>query len=194
MNKTGFGRLLAALLFCPVIVLGETVYRTVDENGVVSFSDTPPEGDPMVESITIDTPQPQSPEASRQRLEDMRETTDRMAADRREREKHRAEMRELQARSQPTTQPQPVYSGGYYDDYYPVVTSRRVHSRRYYGSTPWRPGHRPDVGIRPPRPEHPIARPPLRPGIGYRPVNPPQGNVNLGSNSQLMRPIVSPRR
>ena len=176
-----------------MIALGATVYRTVDENGVVSFSDAPPEGDPMAESITIDTPQPQSPEAARQRLEDMRETTDRMASDRREREKHRAEMRELQARSQPA--PQTGYSERYDDDYYyPVYTSSRVHRRSSYGGTPWRPGHRPDVGIRPPRPEHPIARPPLRPGIGYRPVNRPQGNVNLGSNSQLMRPIVSPRR
>lgn len=188
--------LLISLLFT-VQVMAQTVYRSVDENGVVTFSDAPPGGEVEVESITIDAPQAQSPEAARQRLEDMRETTDRMAADRREREKHRAEMRELQARNQP--QSQPTYERGY-DDYYPYsYTSSRVSRKRYYGDTPWRPGYRPDYGYRPgdnsrPRPEHPIARPPLRPGIGNQPQYRPQPNVNVGSNSQLMRPIVSPRR
>ena len=201
---------LPILLLLSVPVAAQTVFRTVDENGVVSFSDTPPEGDAAVESITIDTPQAQSPEAAQQRLEDMRETTDRMAADRREREKHRAEMRELQARSQP---PAPTtYTSDYYD-YYPAFTNRRVVRRSvsgglgYYGGTPWRPDYRPGhdrpghdrpghdrPGHDRPRPEHPIARPPLRPGLGYGPDYRPQPQVNVGSNSQLMRPIVSPRR
>lgn len=184
MLKTLLRSMALTAILGPSLVYGETVFRTVDESGVVSFSDTPPEGDTPVESITIDAPAPQSPETARQRLEDMRETTDRMAADRREREKHRAEMRELYARSQPT--PQPQYSeAGYYDPYYPVYTTRRTTRKGYYGGIPWRPGY----GDRP-RPEHPIARPPGRPGGSYR----PGANVNLGSNSQLMRPIVSPRR
>ena len=183
-------------LLCALPVTAETVYRSVDENGVVSFSDQPPPGNGEVESITIDTPQAQSPEAARQRLEDMRETTDRMAADRREREKHRAEMRELQARNQ--QQSQPVYEPTYYD-YYPAYSGTRVVRRQYYGSTPWRPGYRPGYdrpghdrpghGDRP-RPEHPIARPPLRPGIGHHAGYRPQPQVNLGGNSQLKRPIL----
>jgi hypothetical protein len=183
---------LSVSLLCTIPALAETVFRSVDENGVVTFSDTPPDGDAEVESITIDTPEAQSPEAARQRLEDMRETTDRMAADRREREKHRAEMRELQARTQPQSQNGQV---PYYSDYYPVYSGGRIDRRRYYGGTPWRPGYgtRPGIGDRP-RPEHPIARPPLRPGAGYHPGYGPQPDVNLGSNSQLMRPIVSPRR
>ncbi len=180
------GVIFPVMLVCALPVFAETVFRSVDESGAVTFSDTPPEGDVEVETITIDTPQAQSPEAARQRLEDMRETTDRMVADRQAREKHRAEMRELQARTQPP--PQQVDAPGYYD-YYPVYSGTRTVRRDYYGGTPWRPGH----GLRP-RPEHPIARPPLRPGIGYRPDYGPQPNVNLGSNSQLMRPIVSPRR
>jgi hypothetical protein len=182
--------LLSVALLLALPAEAETVFRSVDERGVVTFSDTPPEGDVEVETVTIDTPQPQSPEAARQRLEDMRETTDRMAADRREREKHRAEMRELQARSQP--QQQPAITPGYYD-YYPAFTGTRVVRRDYFGGTPWRPGYRPDFGNRP-RPDHPIVRPPLRPGVGYRPIDRPQPQVNVGSNSQLMRPIVSPRR
>ena len=198
MKLTKMSTVLSFLLLCAAPAVAETVFRSVDEHGVVTFSDTPPDGDADVESITIDTPEAQSPEAARQRLEDMRETTDRMAADRREREKHRAEMRELQARSQPPAQT--GYAPDYYDDY-PLYSGGRADRRRYYGGgsyyggTPWRPGYgsKPWIGDRP-RPEHPIVRPPLRPGAGYRPGHEPQPNVNLGSNSQLMRPIVSPRR
>ncbi len=185
MRLTGIARVLPFAVLCALPAMAETVYRSVDENGVVTFSDTLPSGDRTVESITIDTPQPQSPEAARQRLEDMRETTDRMAADRREREKHRAEMRELQARNQQPAQPDYAPT---YDDYYPAYSGTRVVRRDYYGGTPWRPGHvRPGHGLRP-RPEHPIARPPLRPGHGVNHGAQPQ--VNLGGNSQLMRPIL----
>jgi len=148
-----------------------TVYRTVDENGVVSFSDTPPAGDQPVEAMTLDVPAAQDPEVYQQNLEAMRESTDRMAEDRRAREKHRAEMRELAARSEPQQAQPPQtlvdqYSTGWYGSY---------NSGGYYpsGRPPWRPGYRP-------RPEHPIHRPPLRP-------LPAQTTQN---NSQLMRPII----
>ena len=72
----------------------ETVYRTVNEQGVVSFSDTPPAGDEAVEKVQIDVATPQAPDEYLERLEAMRETTDRMAQDRREREQHRASLRQ----------------------------------------------------------------------------------------------------
>ena len=98
MHKTvGKLQAIAFLLLGCLPVAADTVYKTVDDKGVVSFSDIPPEGDPEVESFQIATPPPQDAEVAQQRLEDMRETTDRMASDRREREKHRAEMQELQA-------------------------------------------------------------------------------------------------
>jgi hypothetical protein len=154
-----------------------TVYKTVDENGVVTFSDTPPATEPA-EEVQIDVQEGLSPEASAARLEEMRETTDRMAADRREREKHRAELRETQARSAQVSAEPPRQERGYpetlYRDYYPVYPP-------YYRPPHHYPGHPP--GYRP-RPEHPVARPPIRP-----PVAPPGS-----SNSQLMRPLVSPRR
>jgi hypothetical protein len=176
-------------LLCSLPALSSTVYKTVDENGVVSFSDTPPGGDTQVETMQIDAPDPRLDEEDQARLE----TTDRMAADRREREKHRAELRRLQAE----TTPPPNYTTEDYTDY--LGSSR--YSGYYSGPVyrPWRPGYRPGhPGYRPgppghrpgrppgyrPRPEHPIARPPLR--------QPPQ--VQLGSNAQLMRPLVSPRR
>ena len=186
MHKTvGKLQAIAFLLLGCLPVAADTVYKTVDDKGVVSFSDIPPEGDPEVESFQIATPPPQDAELAQQRLEDMRETTDCMASDRREREKHRAEMQELQATA--PQQQQQQYSSGYNDYYPPIYTSSNVRRRNYYGNTPWRPDYRP-------KPEHPIARPPIRPGHSYRPQNRPNGNVNTGSNSQLMRPMVSPRR
>lgn len=150
----------------------KTIYRTVDESGAVSFSDTPPAGDVPAETLTIDVPAPVDPEGYQQNLEAMRETTDRMAEDRRERETHRASLRQLAAAE---TSPVPAapstlverYNTGWYGSYggghrYPV------------GRPPWRPGYHP-------RPEHPVYRPPVRPVTAHP----------IGNNSQLMRPILS---
>ncbi len=150
----------------------QTVYRTVDETGAVSFSDTPPESEQPVDALTIEVASPVDPQVYQQNLEAMRETTDRMAQDRREREKHRAQMRELAVRDAPAQAAPPEnlveqYSTGWYSGYY------GGHGYRP-GRPPWRPGYRP-------RPEHPIVRPPARPLPAY----PTQ------SNSQLMRPILS---
>jgi hypothetical protein len=164
-------RLILLLLIACSTAGAATVYRTVDENGVVTFSDTPPSVEVPVETMEIDTPAPQDPAAHQQRLEDMRETTDRMAADRRERERHRAELREIDARTQAYQTPaQPVYDP--YGSYLPVY-GRRSYSGHY--RPPWRPGYKP-------RPEHPIARPPLRPS-----------HYAAGGNDQLMRPMISSR-
>ena len=144
-------------LLCSLHTGATTVYKTVDENGVVSFSDTLPDSGTDVETMNIEVSDPQPSAAERERLEQMRETTDRMAADRMAREKHRAEMRQLnrqqaqEAESYPEFyEPTTIYTG--YSGY-----SR---SRRHWGGGRYRP-----------RPEHPIARPPLRPvpGHGYRP-------------------------
>jgi hypothetical protein len=144
--------------------LATTVYKTVDENGVVSFSDSSSQGE-EVEVVHIATPAAQPAGDQAANLEAMRETTDRMAADRREREKHRAEVKELASTPQNSAAPDYIDSystavgGGYY---YPPVRP------------PWRPGYRP-------KPEHPIVRPPLS----------PDGSVFRGANSQLMRPMLS---
>ncbi|MEH6583884.1 MAG: DUF4124 domain-containing protein [Halioglobus sp.] len=165
-----------------------TVYKTVDGQGVVSFSDTPPVGDADAEVLQIVPAQAHEPEVYLQRFEDMRETTDRMAMDRREREKHRVELNEQRARAASYRQPAQVgytESSGYYSAY----------SRRYGngGHIPWRPGFRP-------KPEHPIVRPPHRPGYGstgssnkqlMRPLVSSQSRGAGRSNSQLMRPLVS---
>lgn len=51
----------------------------------------------MVEKLVIDAQAPQQGALEAQRLEEMRETTDRMVADRMAREKHSAEVEKLQA-------------------------------------------------------------------------------------------------
>lgn len=161
-----------ALLWCTAIH-GATVYKTVDENGVVSFSDAPPEDETATETLEIDVPVAQSPDDYLENLEAMRETTDRMAADRREREKHRAELRERQEQNKVVPLPsQPTQGYSDYTTYYPTYPVYRPRP----GYPPWRPGHRP-------KPTHPIARPPVHPAY------PGRGSAN----SQLMRPLVSPQ-
>ena len=156
--------------------VADTVYKSVDENGVISFSDTPPEDGGEAETLQLVAPQPSSSGESLANLEAMRETTDRMAADRREREKHRAELRETQARTKANQRSQTASNSDYIDDFYPITTG--YDNRRYYQ---YRPPYRPGLH---PKPVHPIARPPIRARSGGA----------GSSNSQLMRPITSTRR
>jgi septal ring-binding cell division protein DamX len=137
---------LLTLLHCTT-AQAATVYKTVDEDGVVSFSDTKPASDEPVETLKINAQAPAgSAEEEQQRLEDMRETTDRMAADRMAREKQRAELRQQQPQ---TTPAQPDYTD------YMGYSTRNSGYYRY-------PVRRPVLTPRP-TPEHPIARPPIRP-------------------------------
>ena len=142
-----------------------TVYRTVDAQGNVSFSDQPPAEGPA-EVLSIDVPPAPDPAVLEQRLEAMRETTDRMAADRRARESQRAE---LAAARRPAQEPEPAPD--------PVPRTLVVPTAPLYG---W-PGYNPPWRPRPPVRPHPV-HPPLQPGIP------------LENNQQLMRPIVSSRR
>ncbi len=151
MNRLHYIRhkwLPALTLLCCVPGLAATVYKTVDADGVVSYSDIKPADGAPMETLVIDARTPEVTESEQQRLQDMRDTTDRMAADRMGREKHRAELRQLQAQSQPQYQPQADYNPGY-TSYSSGYSGRYNYPRR----RPWIPG---------PRPEHPIARPPLR--------------------------------
>lgn len=173
-------RALAVILLLSVhsaISVGATVYKTVDEEGVVSYSDTPPAKEVPVETLVIDVQAPQLGESAQEQLDALRETTDRMVADRQQREKHRAEMREQQAQTQSQTLPQPVATTapGLYSGTYPT----------YYPYPVYRP-------VRHPRPVHPIARPPLRP---QTPAPLPAGVISPGYNypASLVRRGYSPQ-
>lgn len=160
---------LAALsLLCCMPGLTATVYKTVDEHGLVSFSDTRPADGALVEIVEIveivEQVAPPS-EVTEQRLQEMRETTDRMAADRMARERHRAELRLLAAQSEAL---QPSQSPADTESIRTVYTGFWPQPVRRVG--PWWPHC--------PHPEHPIARPPLRPPGQSRPpgISPLPGN------------------
>jgi hypothetical protein len=118
------------LLIVVAPAFAQTVYKSV-ENGVTSFSDTPPQDTASVETLTIDTPPAADDGLLEERLTQMRETTDRMAEDRRERERHRAELREQSPEPQVIQQPVPVWAGNYWPAYRSPVRPR----------PPLRPGH-----------------------------------------------------
>ena len=134
-------RICLTLLLFNFVVLpaaATTVYKTVDANGVVSFSDQPPTSGSEAEILELSITYREPSALDRKRLDAMRETTDRMAADRREREKLRLLAKQTQASYQPQQfvayyPQQSLYSGYGY---------RRQHGGYYR-----------------PRPEHPIAKP-----------------------------------
>ncbi|MFT7320906.1 MAG: hypothetical protein ACI8SI_002462 [Congregibacter sp.] len=163
--------LFFALLLSPSL-LAQTVYKTV-EGGVTTYSDSPPDTG-TAEVLIIDVAPIAEDALLEERLAAMRDTTDRMAADRREREKRRAELREIQqTAAAPALDTEPASS---------TIT------------TNWESDYLPRY-VRPIRP-----RPPIRPGLPGRPQPLPQiesvpgWSVLEPGNSQLMRPVVSSRR
>ena len=126
---------LLALLCC-VSSHAATVYKTVNEDGTTSFSDTKPVTDAPVEKVKINVQESSlTPQEQQQRLDDMRETTDRMASDRMEREQQRAKLQAKQ--QQPSTSQQPDYT-----DYMGYSTG----DSRYSGYPVRRPGLEPVGG------------------------------------------------
>ena len=123
-------------IFWNGIALATTVYKTVDENGVVSYSDSPPAEEVPVETMVIDVQTPELSETAQEQLEAMRETTDRMVAGRQQREKHRADMRQQQSERQVPPQVVEYTDPGFYNG-------------TYSGNYPYpvyRPGRRPRPG------------------------------------------------
>mgnify|MGYP003630760113 CR=1 FL=1 len=157
------------------IAVAATVYKTVDEKGVVSYSDTPPAEEVPVETLVIDVQAPELSDTAQEQWQALRETTDRMVADRQQREKHRAEMREQQAQSQAPPQVAEYTEPGF----------NNGTSRAYYPYPVYRP-------VRRPRPVHPIARPPLRHQV---PAHTPAGVISPGYDypASLVRRGYSPQ-
>jgi uncharacterized iron-regulated membrane protein len=144
-----------------------TVYKSVDRNGVVEFSDTPPSEGGSVETFRIVVPFSNAAE-SLQQLEAMRQTTDRMASDRQEREAQRELVRLRAAAKQAAARQKsaPREEVRYEYIYLPAPIA-----------PPWRQGH------------HAPRRPyPHRPGGSE---DPSRLGIIPGPNSQLMRPILS---
>ena len=153
--------------------LAATVYKTVDESGAVSYSDTRPVAEGPVEVLVIEVQAADLSESVQDALDDLRETTDRMVQDRQQREQHRAELRQRQIASSP----QPI-----------EYTAPRQYSGSYPVFYPY-PVRRP--GLVGPRPGYPGLRPPLRP---VQPIYPAAGVVSPGHDypASLIRRSYSP--
>ncbi len=106
------------LLYC-LPCAATTIYKSVDAQGRVSYSDQRPVETTLVEILEYTETAPTLAADDAARLAAMRETTDRMAADRREREASRARLR----RERGTTQIVQVQQEPYYLPSY----GRRVH-------------------------------------------------------------------
>lgn len=155
-----------ALMLCLATTAGgATIYKSVDGQGRVTFSDQPPAEGKVVSVMEYRESQAGPSALDQQRIEAMREVTDRMAADRREREASRARARAARQ----TREPEPYYrdydgalferySVGY-SGYYPAYPRRVLHKHPGHRPPGFRPGHgRPPIyRPRPERPSHTAA-------------------------------------
>ena len=107
------------LLFC-LPCAAATIYKSVDARGRVTYSDQAPVETTVVDILEYTETAPTLAADDAARLTDMRETTDRMAADRREREASRARGREERVTTQIVQVQQEPW-------YYPVYSRRRHH-------------------------------------------------------------------
>ncbi|MGD9660469.1 MAG: DUF4124 domain-containing protein [Porticoccaceae bacterium] len=94
-----------------------TVYKYRNANGAITYSDNPPLHTDDYEIIELQSQQPGDPEAHRQMLDQMTATSDRLQADRRQREKDRQDSAPSRASPPPyypqTGEPQTSYYPGY---------------------------------------------------------------------------------
>ncbi|MCK9504412.1 MAG: DUF4124 domain-containing protein [Porticoccaceae bacterium] len=94
-----------------------TVYKYRDENGAITYSDSPPTHTDDYEIIEIQSSEPSDPQAHQQMLEQMAKTSDRLQADRRQREEDRQKTAQSRSSAPPyypaTAQPEPDYYPGY---------------------------------------------------------------------------------
>ena len=148
-RRAGFAR--GVFLGCALaaqLAGAATVYKSVDEQGRVTFSDQPPAAG-KVEVLQYHIAGKSRSALDTARLEAMRETTDRMAADRREREAARARARSQAAAQRAAAAPTYVYPE---DRYY---SSAYLLPGRPLVRPPQRPPH-----VRPPHLRPPSGRPP----------------------------------
>jgi hypothetical protein len=148
--KTSLFAIGSLLLLVGFEARATTIYKSVDAQGRVSFSDQPPVAAEVVDVYEYREPSPSRSALDAERIEAMREVTERMAADRREREASRARARanrEAQAGNGFYHQEYTDYDygPGYFPGYRPTIFLRRRH----------RPG------VHPPIAHPPVAVPPI---------------------------------
>ncbi len=150
-----FKSTLLALLFASTPTLAQTVYRHVDENGVVSFSDVETEGAETM-TLEVSAPPENALDAQQALIEQQLTVARALEESRLAREEARIRRLEAQVRSQPQT-----------------VYYREDDRTRYVGGR-WAWGW-PGYPVRPGRPAHPIAPPPQAPETRPIPLPPLNG-------------------
>lgn len=163
---------LLLLLCLPAsAALSAQVYKYVDDNGNVTYSEIPPTGQEGVETVTVDPAvAPERLESAQERMQRMQALSSELAEARKGREEARAEQLE---RQRPPA-PQMVDYGYRGSDRYPYFYAPWYFWPRPHLVGPRRPGFRhPGLKPRPPieRPRHPGLKP--RPPIA-RPRHPGQ--------------------
>jgi len=134
--------ILAVAAVVAVPVAAATVYKTVDAAGNVGFSDQPPPAGIAFEAIQMPESQAASDSDAAQRLQQMRETTDRMRADRLEREQARAARPPVVPYARPPSAEEredddrDVLLVPYYPPYDPWHHGHRPHPRPPYAGQP----------------------------------------------------------
>ncbi len=115
---------------------GQTVYKSVDANGNIVYSDQPVEDTLLIETLNL--PSTSSDATAQQqsdvRIEQMANVTERLKQDREARESARRAAQELELARQRAATPPLIYREEYYQDYYPYR-----HYRPYRGRYPYRP-------------------------------------------------------
>lgn len=86
---TGVLPLLAACMLMAPMARAETVYKYVNEQGAITYSDSPPAATEDYEEITLRDYSPGDADAQRQTTEEMTRAAERLKADRRQREEDR---------------------------------------------------------------------------------------------------------
>ena len=173
---------MAVLLFAALPGWAGDIYRSVDAQGVVSFSDV---NTPEAVPVMLDTPQPgnaaQTAEQQQKIIDQQLQVAAALEASRLAREAARLRRIEVLASAQPRAVVVPEsetrYVGGY-----------------GYSQRAWRPGYQPGYPGYPGRPGHP-GRPdhPGRPGHPGQPVHPvepatPEGGGHNPSSYRMRFP------
>ena len=117
---------LILLLFVATItigtttVYGQTVYKSVDADGTVTYSDQPAAAEELLETLELKNPETTTDSAaeSAARIEQMAKVTDRLKKDRQERDKARLAEQELALARQQSAPPL-IYREEYYRTNYP---------------------------------------------------------------------------
>jgi hypothetical protein len=123
------------------------IYKSVDAEGNITYSSTPPENARQIEKLDISgSYQPDSSASTSTAYDEIKAAADELEKDRKQREKERENARIKQQQQEANKQAQqPVVEHRYY---YPAIPLYHHHHRRH----PTRPIHRPRPH-HPPRPE-----------------------------------------